>query len=403
MRKSNLNRLFPNLWLLFIFGLLLAIFVSCKKNNPESSKRSPKINSVTPAKGKIGSVVRIQGKNFSPAKSEDAVKFGPQIAAIDSASKKELEVTVPKGLYMGTSYKITVTVGGKTVTASDKFTVSGTNPPTDTTNTAPPVDGILEAVTWNIEYDSFGPSNERLQMKNIVKAADSLHADLYALEEVKDKQALEGFVKRMKGYRGIFEKTRNQGNAFIYNPNVIDPISSGKITMDQLSHPWAGRLPFYFSFNYKPGKGKNPVKIYAVVIHAKAGASRGDYKRRVTAAKELYKYLTNERPHARIILLGDYNDKLNMSIYKGHPSSYKIFVRDSTHYNPLTLVLAKHHKTSEVNYQSVIDNIIISNEMEKYYKPGSVHVFIPTDDFIKDYGNTTSDHYPVEALFNMRR
>jgi endonuclease/exonuclease/phosphatase family metal-dependent hydrolase len=399
MRKNNLSPLISDFRILYIFSALLATFVSCTKNNPESSKKVPKISSVTPSKGKIGSTVHIEGQNFSPAKSEDAVKFGPQIAAVDSASKKELVVTVPKGLYVGTSYQITVTVGGKTVTASDKFKVSRTNSSTDTTNVAPPVDGVLEAVTWNIELYK---GKDGTKTSNIVEVLDSLHADLYALQELYGKKTVNTLVSRMKGYRGIYEATKNQGNALIYNPNAIEPISSGKIKKDQLPHPWAGRLPFYFSFNYKPGKGKKPIKIYAVVIHAKAGARQKSYQRRVKAAKELHKYLTSEKPDARIILLGDYNDKLNTSIYKGHPSSYKIFVRDSTHYDPLTLILAKHHRTSEVKYQSVIDNIIISNEMVKYYQSGSVHAFIPTDDFIKDYGNTTSDHYPVEALFNMK-
>lgn len=207
----------------------------------------------------------------------------------------------------------------------------------------------------------------------------------------------------MKGYRAIFEDTQNQGNGFIYNTNVIDSVSSGKISMNQDLHAWAERLPFYFSFNYHPSKNGKPIKIYAVVIHAKAGAGKDDYQRRVKAAKELYNYLTNQKPDARIILLGDYNDKLNTSIYAGHPSPYKIFVQDNTHYDPLTLILAQNGKTSEVNYQSVIDNFIISNEMEKYYKAGSAHVFIPKSNFIKNYGHTTSDHYPVEAKFVMTR
>src|SRR5699024_10117710 len=97
------------------------------------------------------------------------------------------------------------------------------------TDTAEPrsIDGILEAVTWNIKYDQFGPSNETLQANNIVKVADTLNADLYAFEEVKSNQALQNLTSRMKGYRAIFVETRNQGNGFIYNTNTIDSVSSG--------------------------------------------------------------------------------------------------------------------------------------------------------------------------------
>jgi len=270
----------------------------------------------------------------------------------------------------------------------------------DTAN-AVPQDGILETVTWNLK--NYKISSGNVKTNNDIRMIDSLNADLYAFEEVDSKQAMDKLLSRMKGYREIYEKNPYEGNAFVYNTNAIDSVSSGEISDGQNEHAWANRLPFYFSFNYKPGNGKKAVLIYAVVIHAKAGASDASYQRRVKAARELYNYLTQHKPNARIILLGDFNDETNTSIDNGHQSPYKPFVQDSLHYDTITYTLSAHHKTSETNYQSVIDNIIISNEMEPYYEKGSAAIVIPDNSFIKNYGATTSDHYPVWAKFDMSK
>lgn len=396
---THFNRFFQ---LLCVMASLLMTVVSCGSGNPVS-RDSPKalaISSINPTKGLIGSNVTIKGSHFSSVESENVVKSGPIKASIESAKKTKLVVTVPTELKHGGIYQVTVSVKGKMAEAPLKFKVGI---PPDTA-VAPPVDGVLETVTWNVEffgYSKSGPSNESLQTDNIIKVVDTLDADLYAFQEVQNEQALKKLTSRMKGYRGIFVDTHNQGNGLIYNTNTIDPISSGLIRENKFLDAWAGRKPFYFTFNYHPRKRANPIKIYAVVIHADAGASKADYGDRVKGAKKLYYYLSTQKRHAKIILLGDFNDELTSSIYENKPSPYKIFIQHDALYSFPTLVLSKHGETSEVNYQSVIDNIIISNEMDKYYKPGNTHVFIQVKYFIQNYGRTTSDHYPVEALFDM--
>jgi endonuclease/exonuclease/phosphatase family metal-dependent hydrolase len=306
---------------------------------------------------------------------------------------------VPKSLKPGGLYKIKVTVNGKTTASQYKFKVST---PPDIVGKVP-IDGTLEAVTWNIRQ--YKAKNE-VKTNEIVEVLDSLHADFYALEELYyGQKTLDSLVYKMKGYHGIYIHTENEANAIIYNTNAIDSVSSGQIQKYQMLKPWAERLPYYFSFNYHPDKGKPAIRVYAVVIHAKAQTGSDAYSRRVEAANELHKYLNKVKPDAKMIILGDFNDELNTSIVKGKPSSYKIFVQDSTRYDPITIALSQHHKTSEANprYQSVIDNIIISNEMVKYYEKGSARIFIPSNDFIPDYFKTLSDHYPVEAKFDMRR
>jgi len=48
----------------------------------------------------------------------------------------------------------------------------------------------------------------------------------------------------------------------------------------------------------------------------------------------------------------------------------------------------------------MIDNVTNGNELFASYLQNSVKVFVPTSSFISNYGETTSDHYPVWATFD---
>lgn len=266
-------------------------------------------------------------------------------------------------------------------------------------------DDTLEAVTWNLKWfgdTRQGPSDDRRQTKNILQVTDSLKADLYAFEEVYDQGALDSLVKYMQGYHGFVATAypRDQHTSFVYNTQTIDSVSSGIITEGQDEHDWAsGRYPFYFSFKYH--FNGTTVPIYAVAIHAKAGSGKDDYDRRKAAAQSLYTYLTNQKPDAKIIFLGDYNDDVDESIYNGAETPYQPFVGDQNHYLVVSKSLSDSHQASETNYPSTIDHITISNELFPFYVNGSVAVFQHAEDFISNYGNSTSDHYPVWAKFTV--
>lgn len=268
-------------------------------------------------------------------------------------------------------------------------------------------DGVLESVTWNLEWygdTSHGPSPEIQQTKNILQVTDSLKADLYAFEEVYSQAALDSLVQYMQGYHGFVAKAypRDQHTSFVFNTLTIDSVSSGIITEGQNEYDWAsGRYPFYFSFKYHY-QGKT-IPIFAVAIHAKAGSGKDDYDRRKAAADSLYNYLTKQKPDANIIFLGDYNDDVDESIYDGAETPYQRFVGDPDHYMVVTKTLSDNHQSSETNYPSTIDHITISNELVPLYMDGSVEAFHHAADFISNYGETTSDHYPVWAKFDISK
>lgn len=286
-----------------------------------------------------------------------------------------------------------------------------TDPPADdddlqfSKTDAVPADGILETTTWNIEWygsSSRGPEDEDLQTKNVLQVVDSLKSDLYAFQEISSQQELDGLTQYMTGYRGFTADyiPYNQKIAFVFNTETIDSLSSGSITQNQDDYDWAsGRYPLYFEFNYT--YQNTTIPIYAIAIHAKAFDDQESYNRRKDAADSLYSYLMNEKPDAHIIFLGDFNDDLDESIYNAAETPYKSFVDDTQNFQVATLSLSQNGTSSTVGYDDMIDHIIFSDELFNLYIDDSEKVFTNVEDFITNYGNTTSDHYPVISKFNI--
>ncbi|MDZ7714637.1 MAG: endonuclease/exonuclease/phosphatase family protein [Balneolaceae bacterium] len=268
-----------------------------------------------------------------------------------------------------------------------------------------PADGILETVTWNIEWygsNSRGPGNENLQTKNVLQVVDSLKSDLYAFQEISNQQELDGLTRYMTGYSGFIADyvSFNQKMAFVFNTETIDSVSSGSITQNQNGYDWAsGRFPLYFEFDYT--YQNTTIPIYAIAIHAKAFDDQESYNRRKNAAESLYNYLINEKPNAHIIFLGDFNDDMDVSIYNNAETPYKSFVDDTQNFQIATLSLSGSGASSTVGYDDMIDHIIFSDELFNLYIDDSENVFTDAEDFITNYGNTTSDHYPVISKFNI--
>ncbi|MBI1927158.1 IPT/TIG domain-containing protein [Candidatus Poribacteria bacterium] len=72
---------------------------------------APTITQITPFSGQPGDVVTIKGSGFSTDPTQNEVRFGPNRAAVRSATATQLTVQVPTGQPLGTT-NVTVTFGG---------------------------------------------------------------------------------------------------------------------------------------------------------------------------------------------------------------------------------------------------------------------------------------------------
>lgn len=275
----------------------------------------------------------------------------------------------------------------------------------------------LDVVNWNIEWfgsASLGPSNDNLQEQNVVNVMNSLDADLYALGEIVSEPRLQSVVSQLPNYAYVIGNYGSgattptgiasaQKLAFVYNTSVFSNVSvrpminaaSGTTSYTNWS---SGRYPFLMTADVTVNCVTKSVSF--ILIHAKANTSPliTSYNRRKAAAEELKDTIDTHFNDDHVIILGDFNDDLDETITAGvNPprSSYVAFTMDQQDFFAPTLSLSLQGEQSTVTYDNVIDHVIITNEVVPYYVTGSASILTDVSSTISNYGNTTSDHYPV--------
>lgn len=282
----------------------------------------------------------------------------------------------------------------------------------------------LDIICWNVEWfgGSQGPTDNDLQQTNVQQALQNLGADVYALEEVVDTLRLKAVVDNLPGYAYKISYYTSSapdptsGNyatgqklALVYKTSVLSNVTARGLMQSSAtaSSNWAsGRFPFLVNADATiNGVTRN---INFLVLHGKSGDALSDYNARKAGADELKDTLDAQFSSANVIILGDYNDDLDISISApaggGPVTSYTTIVSDSTDadsYKSLSLPLSLAGLRSTKANSDVIDHIIVSNEMQAVFIPGSVQLRKDMEDAITDYAITTSDHYPVIARFNL--
>jgi hypothetical protein len=297
-------------------------------------------------------------------------------------------------------------------------------PHTGRTQSSP---NTLDVVCWNIEYFgapyNSGPPNKDVQEMNAKRILRMLDADIYGVLEIVDTLRFRRLVDSLGQGEYAFviapycsSNTTGTGNswtsgqkqAYIYRRSVFSNVSTrGMMRNSSAAYTnWgSGRFPFQLSATATiNGVSRN---LNFILLHGKAGATQSDYDRRFAAAQELKDTLDAYYNNALNLIIGDYNDALNTSIFAGATtSSYISIVADSTDadsYKSITLPLGAAGQTTMINFPNVIDNQVISNEVVPFYIPNSAKVRTDVTTIVPDYVSAanTSDHYPVFSQYNL--
>jgi len=265
----------------------------------------------------------------------------------------------------------------------------------------------FELVTWNIEWfgsTSNGPEDEDLQLQNAAFIMQNMDADMYLLQEITSNTSLQELTDRLDGYRSFIADhiSISQKTAYIYKTSTIDSISAEPVTLFQNRNDWAQRLPFKFQFSFEVGGEMQ--NITAVNIHAKANTGgfserEESYQKRVRAAEDLERYISDQQPNSYVIVAGDYNDDVDVSIFDNRETPYDDFIEDSQNFRIVTEELSESGEQSTVGFSDMIDHITISDELFNTFIMGSQEVF-EANNLVSNFGNTTSDHFPVWAKFD---
>jgi len=110
---------------------LILVMAGCeKKLDPAPVDLTPEILSFSPASGADLTEVRITGRNFSKTSGANMIVIGGYLIQPKTFSETELVFIMPEGIAAG-EYPVTIRIDDKSVTSSEKFTVtlsSGTQP-----------------------------------------------------------------------------------------------------------------------------------------------------------------------------------------------------------------------------------------------------------------------------------
>lgn len=287
----------------------------------------------------------------------------------------------------------------------------------------------LKVVNWNIEW--FGspvqnPANDSLQQANVTTILKKLDADIFALAEVVDTARFRTVVSQLNGYSYILSDFGSYADsiadpdyisaqklAFVYKTSIVSSLHSYGILRKGGSsnayYNWSsGRFPFLMEAKAK--LNGDSALINFILIHAKANTGTAaekitSWQRRKDGNLELKDSLDAQYPSSNFVVLGDFNDALDKTITTERApdttTSYIDFMNDTIHYKPLTLTLALAGQQSTTSFNTLIDNVLASDEMGISYVPGSARVRKEVEKLVSSYSTTTTDHYPVQTSYNL--
>ena len=274
-------------------------------------------------------------------------------------------------------------------------------------------DTTLDIASWNIEWfgdTSNGPTNESLQLQNARAVIAGANMDIWGVAEIVSLTQWNSLKSQLPGYAGFLAKEPNviNGAAFysgfgnteqnvgILYKTSIATVTDARVVLTANDFDFGGRPPLQVTLRVTlNGAIEN---IVVIIIHAKCCSDSESWTRRRNAANALKSYLDTNFPTQKVWVIGDFNDDLDTSITSGNASPYANFVNDGARYRFPTKALSDSGIPSTTSFPDTIDHHLNSNEANATYVNGSVEVF-RVDQFIPNYGATTSDHYPVLSRY----
>jgi len=249
----------------------------------------------------------------------------------------------------------------------------------------------ITIVTWNIEHFPQAGSRTTARVQLIM---DSLNADFYCLQEIEDKQALQGIVDQMDRYSVIISTETSYLNlAIVYKHASFLPIYTENIFAHD-DYNFASRPPLLVNFAYAY-QGVEQV-LNLIDVHMKC--CNDGVERRHNAVRMLHDYLTEKQAwgDSNFVVPGDWNDDIHDADSSG-AYSFEAFLKDPANFSYATDSLAATHTESNASYpgyNSFIDNILVSRSLFDELKTSTIRT-LRLDNIFGDYTSVVSDHRPV--------
>ncbi|MBD1396807.1 choice-of-anchor J domain-containing protein [Pontibacter sp. JH31] len=302
------------------------------------------------------------------------------------------------------------------------------------TGSSLPKSSTLDIVSWNLAWfgsTSGGPSNLELQYSNAKKVVQTLDADIIAFQEISNDAQMERLMSELPGYSFVKSEaysysqrpssgaTLDPQKLYIVYKNETVKIKSQKVLLDGLykeilsgrvlaNYPgssesfWAsGRLPYLVEVEATMNGVAQQLYLLNLHTRANSGTDVSRYNMRKYDVEVLKDSLTAYYPNINLVMLGDMNEDVDVSVVNNLPSSLNAFVLDNN-YKTLTYDLSTTGAFTYAggSFQSFLDHIIVSKSMTDEYVEESIAIENQFLSSIPSFRTSTSDHVPVSARFS---
>lgn len=267
----------------------------------------------------------------------------------------------------------------------------------------------LEIANWNIEWfgksdAGYGPSNDTLQKRLVYETILKSEIDIWALNEISDKKAFDTLLFKLSYFEGILSTyLPEQKTALIFRKSMFDLVYSKLLGTENPDSFSTMRYPMEVCLLPKKDIGID--SLFLILLHLKSNfgsdsAKMLAYNSRKRSAEWIKMYLHNSHSNRNTIVLGDWNDDLDASIFNGLPSPYSNLQSSNFPFSFISRKFTDTEIATTVYYPNAIDHQLISNKLGLKYFRDSVFVW-RLDQYISNFGSNCSDHYPVFSKYNL--
>lgn len=270
---------------------------------------------------------------------------------------------------------------------------------------APGRSGTLEMACWNTEWfgkttPGYGPDNDSLQQDLVQKVIQASEIDIWGLCEISDSAAFKGLLRKLPAYGGTLAPYLPEQKTAILYQTAAYRFLYGK-TIGKRDSFSTMRLPYEVAL--LPNSSETAVDtLFLIVLHLKSNTGNDSqkldaYKSRQKSAAWLSGYLQTFRKNNYCVVLGDWNDDVDVSVFSQLPSPFASLEQE-TGFLFSTKKLSRDSIRSMVFHKDPVDHHLISPKLQSLYLKDSVFSW-KLDKHIPQYASQCSDHYPVYTLF----
>jgi len=260
-------------------------------------------------------------------------------------------------------------------------------------------DASFEIMTWNIENFPLSGATTVNNVKTIIR---NLDVDFIAVQEIGSISSFNTLLDSLAGWNGALSSdsygTWYQKTGFIYKSEFIS-ISNVKNIFDGPDDWYAFPRPPLTGYVEIKDAGGTKFNFHIIVLHLKASGGDDNEARREAACEDLKVYIDAEIAAGAdpdFMVLGDWNDEITDSADR---NVFNSFLDNPAQYSFLTSGMSGKYSYISTTYRSLIDHILISENIKQAYGNGNTDVLYLDSEFRK-YPSEVSDHRPVVAIFD---